>query len=613
MRLVFGAIFPIFILLHKFRAARNSRFKWFCKNDFSGEAFFDISTGSCPSVDDVTRPNGETEFFSCWDGVVCLDVEKSEIHENSVVKFFVGNGETLKDLSELCNDHPTTSKNLCKYDRFLSSSNSFVPSSFDPKEEITPAPTPIPTLPPPLITKYFSEITYVLVNSTVANFTESRSQDFKQVVVNIMNGSITNESVIIRSLNQNTQTSTTLVGRMLLGSTSSSNESLEDGLTMAPTMEPTTAVTPPPTVEVDIKNLEVTFKLGLDEDCEVVEELGRQISEVEDIFPFFEEYGFPVSDAYQLGNYKVVLADEFGKAYLDPVETCSDYSDVSVGNSEAPSNISGNAGLIVGLILLGIFTCVVCSVVYNKFFMDNFMANKLHLKRCVSVGAWCIVPNGLNNENVLHKTRINSGDIENFGETLKLLTVETVFCNALAKESLRQFMLEQQMEEIFLFFEKMTDQVLRPFPKGSAMAAAFKMQMIEEFIDDNALHKLDISDDIRKQITEDTSTEISSMLPLLKLVHMKILEEVWSKWIESEGFADLMGSSEMKMAGFAYAMDRQSQVDMADRTKAGKPASNTIPLSPLLSPLWVNIPGIQKEVRNRFKLGGGGLNKNCQA
>ncbi|KAG5175566.1 hypothetical protein JKP88DRAFT_196718 [Tribonema minus] len=167
------------------------------------------------------------------------------------------------------------------------------------------------------------------------------------------------------------------------------------------------------------------------------------------------------------------------------------------------------------------------------------------------------------------------------------------------------------MEEAYLFFEKITDQVQRPHAPRSAKAAAFKQAVIDEFVAEGALHQLNISEELRRETLEDASTDIVSLLPILKEVHATILAVAWPRWVASEAFERLMASAEMRPAGFAYVADKQSQLERACRfnsptAAAAATADGDLTARAMMSPLWINIPQASSEASAAAALGGGG-------
>jgi hypothetical protein len=577
--------------------------RWFCRGINEADAYYDLTTGGCPS-------RLGKEVFTCREYPVCCEITKSERFGPTSQRCVFGS----EDLPENCRKLPLPDVHYCN----SSSNNSDLkidlqyqaldfhrelPSSSSSTKETSTS----PPQPAPQNIYYHAVITLTLLNTTIDQFTDDVKITFITVIVEALGGSITKDVVNIQGLTQIEQSPYVALkgSREVQEITSSSSLGPTNAPTSAPAISPTLPlITPspatlPPVSPVEAPKLDVTFKLGFSMNCDEVEGYAVDLSSIDNLSDQFINAGIPTVEVAQEESYSIVASDEFGTQYLDPVSQCSDFvkdeDGVVVDSSSKISKSNSHAGLIVGLVLVAIAFCLVCSFVVNRFFPHLMRPRKDNrLKRCVSIGALCIMgnPQGVG----IQRLRIHASDIEGAGESLKVLTLEAVFCNALAKECLRKFMLELHMEEAFLFFEKVTDQVLRPYPKGSAMAAAFKQQLLEEFVKTSALHELNISSAIRNSTLEDKSTDLASIIPLLKEVHNSILTIVWPRWVESPSFLQLMMSREMEIAGFSYIMDNQSQLDLVNSTTEPSQKRNS---SQLLSPLWANVQiDVQNEGRN---------------
>jgi hypothetical protein len=91
----------------------------------------------------------------------------------------------------------------------------------------------------------------------------------------------------------------------------------------------------------------------------------------------------------------------------------------------------------------------------------------------------------------------------------------------------------------------------------------FKQQIIAEFILEGSLHQLNIGEELRMATLADTSSDLVSLLPVLKEVHTLVLNTIWPRWVSSTAFKHLMASPEMALAGFTTVADRQSQHEAA--------------------------------------------------
>jgi hypothetical protein len=91
----------------------------------------------------------------------------------------------------------------------------------------------------------------------------------------------------------------------------------------------------------------------------------------------------------------------------------------------------------------------------------------------------------------------------------------------------------------------------------------FKQQIIAEFILEGSLHQLNIGEELRMATLADSSSDLVSLLPVLKEVHTLVLNTIWPRWVSSPAFKHLMNSPEMALAGFTTVADRQSQNEAA--------------------------------------------------
>jgi len=349
----------------------------------------------------------------------------------------------------------------------------------------------------------------------------------------------------------------------------------------------------------------ITIELGFIQDCSYVEWWASSVYD-KDLTGSFQNYSVPVSEVSEEEPFQVVATNTTSNIVIKSAYSCGEL-DVFIEDQQSGSGLSSrhlaaiiSSVVLVFLIILFIIVGFRLTKRKKKLGLTYVAAHSSHSARArytTDNGNIVIDDDEQNEVNEWSIVDLKNADIRH------VLTLESTFGNAHAKECLRWYMQEFHMEEAYLFYEKMSDKILRPYFSNDSpeMMAQFKQQIINEFIVVGALHQLNISDGLRRKTLRSTSKELSSLVPVLKEVHRLILDMAWVNWISSEPFSKLMSSNQMRLAKFTQVADSQSQLFKASHTAVGEylefqedditsyPNTSSKQGPALLCPLWGSI------------------------